>query len=261
KAFLRGMLDSDGYSGSGGATNPSIHLCQRNLLADLQILFRTVGVESKLRGPYSYKGRTSFRLDLLGGMLGRALQFSGRRFIHAPGMRAPRFIISAFLDAVSPAHLKLHSHRVLHSRLKHGGAASIYTLAEMFDAAGVKPPVPLYGWSSLVEKRALGFEEETYTLAVHDPLHRFDSEGIISKNTASDIVKLAMLKVDEALRRERMQTRLMMQVHDELLLEGPAEEAERAAEILRREMETVVELDVPLKADVGIGDNWMETKG
>jgi DNA polymerase-1 len=81
------------------------------------------------------------------------------------------------------------------------------------------------------------------------------------QGTSSDIVKLAMLKVDDALRRERMKTRMVMQVHDELLLEAPAAEAERAAEILRREMETVVELDVPLKAEVGTGDNWMETKG
>lgn len=81
------------------------------------------------------------------------------------------------------------------------------------------------------------------------------------QGTSSDIVKLAMLKVDDALRRERIQARMVMQVHDELLLEAPAEEAARAAEILRREMESAVELDVPLKVEVGIGDNWMETKG
>ncbi len=81
------------------------------------------------------------------------------------------------------------------------------------------------------------------------------------QGTSSDIVKLAMLKVDDALRRERMQARMVMQVHDELLIEAPAEEAGRVAIILRREMESAVELDVPLKAEAGIGDNWMETKG
>ncbi len=260
KAFLRGMLDSDGYHGSGGATNPSIHLCQRELLADLQMLFRTVGVESKLRGPYFYKGHVSYRLDLLGGMLGRALNFSGRRFVHAPGTRAPRFVVEAFLEAVSPAQLKRHSHRVLHSRLKHGGSASIHTVAAMFEAAGVRPPVPLYGWSGLKEKRALGVEEETYTLSVDDPLHRFDSEGVISKNTASDIVKIAMLKVDEALRSAGLEAQMVMQVHDELLVEAPKKEAERVKEILCREMETAVELDVPLEVEAGTGDNWMDVK-
>jgi DNA polymerase-1 len=81
------------------------------------------------------------------------------------------------------------------------------------------------------------------------------------QGSSSDIVKLAMLKVDEALRREGLQTRMVMQVHDELLLEGPKKEAERAAAILKREMETAVALDVPLEVEVGTGANWMDVKG
>ncbi|MDQ3755110.1 MAG: DNA polymerase, partial [Acidobacteriota bacterium] len=80
------------------------------------------------------------------------------------------------------------------------------------------------------------------------------------QGSASDIVKLAMLKVDEALRREGLQARMVMQVHDELLIEAPKKEAERAAEILKREMETAVALDVPLEAEAGIGENWMDVK-
>jgi DNA polymerase-1 len=81
------------------------------------------------------------------------------------------------------------------------------------------------------------------------------------QGTASDIVKIAMLHVDDAIKREGLKARLLMQVHDELLIEAPKEEAERVATLLRREMESAVELDVPLKVEVGIGDNWMETKG
>lgn len=81
------------------------------------------------------------------------------------------------------------------------------------------------------------------------------------QGTASDIVKIAMLHVDDAIKREGLKARLLMQVHDELLIEAPEEEASRVAELLRREMEAAVELDVPLKVEVGIGDNWMETKG
>ena len=80
------------------------------------------------------------------------------------------------------------------------------------------------------------------------------------QGSASDIVKIAMLKVDEALRREGLQARMVMQVHDELLIEAPKAEAARAAEILRREMETAVELDVPLEVELGTGDNWMDVK-
>ena len=80
------------------------------------------------------------------------------------------------------------------------------------------------------------------------------------QGTASDIVKIAMLKVDEEFRREGLDAQLLMQVHDELLVETPAAAAEHVAEILKREMEGAVSLDVPLIVDVGIADNWMDAK-
>ncbi|HYJ47038.1 MAG TPA: DNA polymerase I, partial [Pyrinomonadaceae bacterium] len=80
------------------------------------------------------------------------------------------------------------------------------------------------------------------------------------QGSASDIVKLAMLRVDEAVSREGLKAKMLMQVHDEILMEAPKAEAERVAELLRREMEGAVELDVPLKVEVGIGDNWMDAK-
>ncbi len=78
--------------------------------------------------------------------------------------------------------------------------------------------------------------------------------------TASDIVKIAMLHVDEALRRENLKARMIMQVHDELLVEAPEGEAEQVAALLQREMKSAVELDVPLETEVGIGKNWMDVK-
>ncbi|MET0621723.1 MAG: DNA polymerase I [Pyrinomonadaceae bacterium] len=80
------------------------------------------------------------------------------------------------------------------------------------------------------------------------------------QGTASDIVKIAMLKVDEALRSAGLEAQMVMQVHDELLVEAPKKEAERVREILCREMETAVELDVPLEVESGTGDNWMDVK-
>lgn len=80
------------------------------------------------------------------------------------------------------------------------------------------------------------------------------------QGTASDIVKMAMLRTDEAFRREKLEADMLMQVHDELLVECAAEDAERVAATLKREMENVVELDVPLIAEAGIGDDWMSAK-
>jgi DNA polymerase-1 len=80
------------------------------------------------------------------------------------------------------------------------------------------------------------------------------------QGTASDIVKIAMLHVEEAFRREGLDARMLMQVHDELLVECPKNQAEKVAKTLKREMESAVELDVPLIAETGIGDNWMDAK-
>ncbi len=80
------------------------------------------------------------------------------------------------------------------------------------------------------------------------------------QGTASDIVKIAMLKVDEEFKRANLEARMLMQVHDELLVEVPEKEVSKVSEILKHEMETAVSLDVPLVADVGVGDNWMDAK-
>jgi DNA polymerase-1 len=80
------------------------------------------------------------------------------------------------------------------------------------------------------------------------------------QGTASDIVKIAMLRVDEEFKRADLGARLLMQVHDELLVEVPEQAVEKVRGILKREMESAVSLDVPLVADVGVGDNWMDAK-
>ncbi|HMM80673.1 MAG TPA: DNA polymerase I [Pyrinomonadaceae bacterium] len=80
------------------------------------------------------------------------------------------------------------------------------------------------------------------------------------QGTASDIVKIAMINVEKALRRENLDTKMIMQVHDELLFEAPESEVEQASSIIKREMEAAAELDVPLIVEVGVGDNWMDAK-
>ena len=80
------------------------------------------------------------------------------------------------------------------------------------------------------------------------------------QGTAADIIKIAMVKVFERLRREGLKTRLILQVHDELILESPTAEIERASRILREEMENAASLKAPLVADVNSGMNWLDAK-
>ena len=81
------------------------------------------------------------------------------------------------------------------------------------------------------------------------------------QGTAADIIKLAMVRVDERLKKEGLQGRLILQVHDELIVECPEAEAERTAKLLEDEMERVMTLSVPLTAEAHWGKNWLEAKG
>jgi DNA polymerase-1 len=80
------------------------------------------------------------------------------------------------------------------------------------------------------------------------------------QGTASDIVKIAMINVSKALRDAGLKTQMIMQVHDELLFEGPESEVAAASEIIKGEMESAAVLDVPLTAEIGSGGDWMSTK-
>lgn len=95
------------------------------------------------------------------------------------------------------------------------------------------------------------------------PIREFGKRAAMNtpiQGTAADIMKLAMVRVEEALRREQLQSQLILQVHDELLLECPPEEADVAAKLLQEAMEQVIQLQVPLVAEVHRGNNWYEAK-
>jgi DNA polymerase-1 len=78
------------------------------------------------------------------------------------------------------------------------------------------------------------------------------------QGTAADLIKLAMLAVQEAIDRDRLASRIVMQVHDELVLEVPESELEWAKAQIPALMAGVAKLDVPLVAEVGVGLNWDE---
>ncbi|MEZ2346660.1 DNA polymerase I [Terriglobus sp. RCC_193] len=92
-----------------------------------------------------------------------------------------------------------------------------------------------------------GFAERT---AVNTPL----------QGTAADMIKVAMLHIDKALTAGNYRTRMTLQVHDELLFDAPKEEAEAVAALVKKEMESVIQLSIPIVAEVGQGPNWRDAK-
>ena len=83
----------------------------------------------------------------------------------------------------------------------------------------------------------------------------------VIQGTAADIIKLAMVRCHQALADSRLQTRLLLTIHDELLFEGPPAESDAARELIEREMVGVwAEREPPLAVDIGVGRNWLEAK-
>jgi DNA polymerase I len=92
-----------------------------------------------------------------------------------------------------------------------------------------------------------GFAERT---AVNTPL----------QGTAADLIKLAMIRIDAAIAKRKMRSKMTLQVHDELLFDVVAEEAKELEQLVKHEMEHVAEFDVPIVAEVGVGANWRDIK-
>jgi DNA polymerase-1 len=80
------------------------------------------------------------------------------------------------------------------------------------------------------------------------------------QGTAADLMKLAMVKVQARLKREKLRTRMILTVHDELVFEAPENELDTAREVVKAEMESAFAMKVPLRVDVGVGMNWKEAK-
>ena len=92
-----------------------------------------------------------------------------------------------------------------------------------------------------------GFAERT---AVNTPL----------QGTAADLIKIAMIRIDRRLREEKLEARMTLQVHDELLFDVPEKEVDQVKQLVQHEMETVIELKVPIVVDCGAGPNWRDLK-
>jgi len=107
---------------------------------------------------------------------------------------------------------------------------------------GRRRPVPELSSSNFMQR---SFGER---VAMNSPL----------QGTAADIMKIAMIRVDRRLREENLSARIVLQIHDELLIEAPPEEAEQISDILYSEMKNAASLSVPLEVDVNTGRDWFE---
>ena len=80
------------------------------------------------------------------------------------------------------------------------------------------------------------------------------------QGTAADILKMAMVKLHNILKEKKLKTKMLLQVHDELIFDIPEDEIDEVKEIVRNTMENIYKLDVPLKVEINYGKDWYEAK-
>ena len=78
------------------------------------------------------------------------------------------------------------------------------------------------------------------------------------QGSAADLIKIAMVRISRALSENAMRSRMVLQIHDELVFDAPLEEVDRLKEMVRREMTSAIDFGVPLEVEIGTGSNWLE---
>jgi DNA polymerase-1 len=78
------------------------------------------------------------------------------------------------------------------------------------------------------------------------------------QGSAADLIKVAMVRVDRAMKEAGLRSKMVLQIHDELVFDAPVDEIERLSEIIRREMSSAMDFGVPLEVEIGVGNNWLE---
>jgi hypothetical protein len=195
----------------------------------------------------------------------------GRENVRHPkfhDMFAPQFLVDALLEEGpwGRSDFPDESSYVLYLRLKVGGRVTVYTLRRLCKILGVKLPLPIYGFKRLVSKTPLGVEEHTYTLSVQDPLHRFEADGVISKNSGADILKISLVKLLKELHKKGWlrnggddSVRMVMTVHDEIVFEIRNDRLQDAVPMIASIMESpsdIVGWQVPLIVEPLLGQSW-----
>ena len=131
------------------------------------------------------------------------------------------------------------------------------------------PKLKIWMAEQVQKARELGYVETIFNRKRH--LKDINSANFVVKahaernavnapiqGSAADIIKIAMINIDKIFEEEKLKTKMLLQVHDELVFEAPTEEVEVATYLIKTEMESAVETQVPLLVEVGVGVNWLE---
>ena len=262
KAFIQGYFDTDGCKKR--RNRYGFHTPNIDLLRDIQLIGWTVGLSSIVRdvknGNYKLEWQDLKKVE---------------DFLEIPSTKWKRR--SVINKMLLPEFLREEIHSKLFKRydrknvndcsyfckLNTGKSVSLPGMLSMMDKYKCDLPNEIYYHYKLKKRTVLHKKDHTYTLAVHSTLHRFDSSGIISKNTGADIIKIAMWRVYRWIYDNNLQddVKILLPVHDEILYEVREEKMDMIIpELCRlmkiRDVTDKLNWEVPLEVDAEYGDSF-----
>ena len=220
-------------SGFFSAYKPAYSFLSYELLYDIKLLARSVG--------YSYR--------LLGHPHYMLVPYTEEEYI-------PGFIIDMIkeaIDGIDGAYINYLR------RITDGDYVDASFLRWLLNSANVSIDTPIYTYRRVKKITIYDEEVETYTLAVDADSHRFDCEGIITKNSAADVSKQALCNIYYRIKEKGLDASVLMIVHDELVCEAAEGQAEEVARLLEESMIdgfTAFFKNVPVVVDACIDDTW-----
>jgi len=247
--YLEGLWLSDGARNDGG--HRSLHMCNRELLRDVQVLAAGVGFDSVM-------AKTGD---------GWKLTFHFRKFNGKPPRRYPFAAVRRQVDRVEMARYARRNDAICDARVFRQGKDFSQFVGERIIETHAPEPV-VYRYDRVVSKAVRDEEEETFTMSVDDPLHQFVADGVIVKNSAFHCLLFALIKIVRWLKKHKMRTRVVGEIHDCVVLDAhPAELNDVVAYVRKAMVQDVPRawdwVVVPLEASVEVGAvdaPWLDVK-
>jgi len=273
KSFLQGYFDTDGCKKR--RNRYGFHTPNMGLLRDVQLIGWTLGIPSRIypvnRGNFKLEWQDLKKVEELLEI--QSTKWKRRNTSNK--MLLPDFLRKEFHSKLFPIYDRKSSKDCSYfSKLNTGKAITLPGMISMLEDYNCDLPKEIYYHYKLKKKVILDKKEETYTLSVHSDLHRFDSVGIISKNTGADVIKIAMWRVYRWIQDNNLQEdiRILLPVHDEILFEVREEKMHmiipELCELMKiRDVTDKLKWVVPLEVDAEYGDTfyvdhdyWKEVK-
>lgn len=262
RAFLRGYFDTDGCKKR--RNRYGYHTSNRELLREIQLIGWTLGLPSIVRdvknGNYKLEWQDLKKAEEFLDLSPK----EWKRLNVNNNMLLPEFLRDHVKSVLYPVYDRKDRNECSYFyKLNKGRKVTLAGMVSFMEKYNCEMPEEVYYHYRLKRKTVINKKEDTYTLSVHSDLHRFDSAGIISKNTGADIIKIALWRVYRWIKENNLEDdiRILLPVHDEIVYEIKEDKLNlyipELCNIMKlRDLTDKLNWIVPLEVDAEYGDSF-----